>query len=222
VTAPARTTSDRYSAQLDRRRERATAAAKAAEKAQAGVTDLDNRLQTNAGLTEQRTQALRNAVAEVIRLKRAVKAGTEERGRLTKARKRAVAKAGRAQAKHKSAESKYDRSVLADMVRREKAKDRADSARAAVDSTSKALGPVPERSPAAATATKTAANTATKTAATKTAAVARTGAGSATRTGGTTVADPPPERPDAGTATATRTVARKTATGARVRTPRGS
>jgi hypothetical protein len=214
VTAPAQTTSDRYSAQLDRSRERAAAAAKAAEKAQAGVTDLDNRLQTNASLTKQQTQAMRNAVAEVNRLKRAIKVGAKERGRLIKARRRAVAKVGRAQAKQKSAESKYDRSVLADMVRREKARDRADSARPPVDGTSKALAPVPERSPAATTATKTAAR--------KTAAAARTGAGSATRSGSTTVADPPPERPDAGRATATRTAARKTATDAGARRPRGS
>jgi len=178
-----------------------------------GVTELDNRLKRNASITKQQTQALRNAVAEVNRLKRAVKAGGKERDRLAKDRKRAVAKAGRAQAKYESAESKYDRSVLADMVRREKARDRADAARPPVDTTGKVLEPAPDRSPA---------TTAAKTAAAKTAAAARTGAGSATGTGGTTVADPPPERTDRGTATSTRTAARKTAADAGVRTPRGS
>ena len=45
------TSSDRQPSQLDRRREQAASAATAAEKAQAGVTELDNRLRTNASLT---------------------------------------------------------------------------------------------------------------------------------------------------------------------------
>jgi hypothetical protein len=227
VIAPARTTSDRQSAQLDRRRDQASAAATAAEKAKAGVTELDNRLQTNATMTKQQAQALRNAVAEVKRLKRALKTGAKERDRLSRARKRAVTRADRAQTKSRAAESRYDRSVLADMVRREKAKDRADSARPPVESTALAPVPVPDRSPMpATTATKTAPATktaaATRTAPPRTAATARTAAGSPARTGGTAVADPPPERPDPGTETATRTAARKTAAGARARTPRRS
>lgn len=148
MTAPARTTADRHSAQLDRRRAQASAAATAAKKAQKGVTELDNLLQTNASTTRQQTRALRNAVAEVGRLKRALKTATKERDRLTKARTKAAARADKALATSRAAESKYDRSVLADLVRREKAKDRADSARptvrnagtAVTDSSSKRLG----------------------------------------------------------------------------------
>ena len=148
MTAPARTTADRHSAQLDRRRDQASAAATAAKKAQKGVTELDSLLKKNASTTRQQTQALRNAVAEVDRLKRALKTATKERGRLTKARSKAAARADKALATSRAAESKYDRSVLADLVRREKAKDRADSTRppvrnagtAVTDSSSKRPG----------------------------------------------------------------------------------
>jgi len=132
VTGPARTISDRQSAQLDRRRDQASAAATAAKKAQKGVTKLDSQLQTNASATRQQTRALRNAVAEVGQLKRALKTATKERDRLTKARAKAAARADKALATSRAAESKYDRSVLADLVRREKAKDRADTARPSV------------------------------------------------------------------------------------------
>ena len=125
MTAPAGTTVDQRSAQLDRRRDKAAAAATDAEKAQAGVTELDNRLATNASMINQQKQALRNTAAEAGRLKRSIKAAARERDRLAKARKKAVARAEKAQARSKSAEAKYDKSVLAVMVRREKAKDRA-------------------------------------------------------------------------------------------------
>jgi hypothetical protein len=167
VTAPAPTTSDQYSAQLDRRRDQASAAATAAKKAQKSVTELDSLLKTNARTTRQQTQALHNAVAEVGRLKRALKTATKERGRLTKARTKAVARADKAQAKSKAAESKYDRSVLADLVRREKAKDRADSARSTVGNAGTAVTDMPSKGPG------TGKEIATRTAARKTAARAR-------------------------------------------------
>jgi hypothetical protein len=130
---------------LDRRRDRAAAAAHAAEKAQAGVTELDRRLETNANLTRQQSQALRNAVAEANRLKRAVKASAKERDRLTRARKKAVTRADKAKAKAGSADAKYTKTVLAELVRREKERDRAAASL-----------PAPEQ-PAATTATRTAA-----------------------------------------------------------------
>jgi hypothetical protein len=120
VTAPA----------LNRRRDQASAAATAAEKAQAGVTELDNRLKTNATLTTQQSQALRNAVAEANRLKRALKAAAKEKDQLTKARKKAVDKAAKSKAKAAEAEAKYDKTVLAELVRREKEKDRASGSSA--------------------------------------------------------------------------------------------
>jgi chromosome segregation ATPase len=162
---------------LDSRRDKAAAAASAAEKAQAGVAELENRLQTNATLTTQQTQALRNAEAEAKRLKRSLKLTAKERSRLAAARKKAAARAAKARQKQQAAEAKYDKVVLADIVRREKERDRAQLS--------------PENDLASPTA--------------PTRATARTPA---------TVADPPPEQPDAATSMATRTAARKTAAAA--------
>jgi chromosome segregation ATPase len=166
VTAPARTTSDRSPSPLDRRRDRAAAAAGAAEKAQAAVTELDHRLETNASLITQQSQALRNALAEASRLKRALKAGAKERDRLAKARKKAAGRAEQSTVKAKAADDKYSQAVLADLVRREKEKDRAEAAGKPAP-----LKSVPDRSPAP-ERPNVAAESAVKTAARKTAAAA--------------------------------------------------
>ena len=76
--------------QLDRRRAQSAAAGAAAEKARLAVTELDNRLRTNTELAQQQSQALRNAEAEVKRLKRSLKTQERDRVRLTKAHKKAV------------------------------------------------------------------------------------------------------------------------------------
>jgi chromosome segregation ATPase len=133
---------------LDRRRDQAAAAADAVEKAEAAVTELDHRLDTNASLTTQQSQALRNAVAEATRLKRALKAGSKEKDRLTKARKKAADRAQRTKAKAKAADDKYSKSVLADLVRREKEKDRAAAGKPAA--LKSVPSPAPERPNAAA------------------------------------------------------------------------
>src|SRR4051812_39938517 len=133
------TATDRRSTQLDRRRDQATAATEAAEKARARVTELDNRLQTNANMTRQQTQAWRNAMAEANRLKRALKTGAKEKERLTKARRKAKARTEKVRAKAEAAEARYEKTVLAEMVRREKERDRADSAQPPAESTSRAL-----------------------------------------------------------------------------------
>ena len=131
---------------LDSRREKAAAANAAAEQAKAGVAELDNRLQANANQTKQQKQALRNVLAEATRLKRALKNAVKDRDRLTKQRKKAVSRAGKTQAKARTAEARYDKSVLAEMVKREKERDRA----AARGQKSTELQPVPDRSPASA------------------------------------------------------------------------
>jgi hypothetical protein len=221
VTAPAETTSDQQSTPLDRRRDRAADAARSAEQAQAGVTELDHRLQTNASMTTQQKQALRNAEAEVARLKRALKTGAKERDRLTRAHKKAADRAGRAQAKSKAAEAKYDKSLLADLVRREKAKDLAGAAKPPVASTTKDVAPLPERLPATpAPATPVKSPVAAKAAPVKSTAPTKAAPATRARTARTTVADPPPERPSPTAQAATRTAARKTASAAGVRTPR--
>jgi hypothetical protein len=195
VTAPAKTA-------LDSRREKSAAAHAAAEKARAGVTELEQRLQNNSSLTKQQTQALRNAVAEANRLKRALKNAAKERTRLTKERKRAQSRAEKSEAKAKAAEARYDKSVLAEMVKREKERDRQAAVGGSADG--KALQPVRDRAPVpiadAAASTRSPATRGRK------AAPARSR---------TAVADPPPEKPDNATATAARTAARKTAATAR-------
>jgi len=195
------TSSEQQSSQLDRRREQATSAASAADKAQSGVTELDNRLQTNTSMTRQQKQALRNAEAEVTRIKWSLKAAAKERDQLTRARKKAVAKVDKARIKAEAADAKYEKSVLADMVRREKIKDRAEAARPPAESSSTELQPVLERSPVP---VKTAA------------ATSRRGRTTRTATADST------ERPDPGTTTAKRTAARKTAARAGARTSRSS
>jgi chromosome segregation ATPase len=113
---------------LDRRREKAGNANTAADKARAAVRDLDDQLKTIAGLTEQQQQSLRRAQDEVARLKRALKAAAKRRAELVQQRRKAVAKADRAKARAEAAEAKYDKEVLAALVRREKEKDRTAAA----------------------------------------------------------------------------------------------
>ncbi len=174
---------------LDRRRDKAGAAGAAAAVAEAAVTDIDRQLKTLASLTEQQEQALHRAVDEAARLKRSLKAAAKRRTELAKERKQAVAKAARARAKAADAEAKYDRELLADLVRREKEKDRAGSsapASAPAEEQSRdSSAPAEERSRG------------------------REGRQPA-------AADPAPERPDEATQTARRTAARKTAKAARL------
>ena len=153
---------------LENSREQAATAASAAEQAQAAVTELDNRLETNANLNLQQRQALRNAEAEAARLKRSLKTAAKDKVRLTEARKKAAAKADKAKDKRTAAEAKYDKVVLAELVNREKERDRAQATdpgnTPAAKKITTAVGrtpapdPEPERpDPATATATRTAA-----------------------------------------------------------------
>src|SRR4051812_44133843 len=184
VTAPA-------TSSLDSRREKSTAADTAAEKAQAGVTELDQRLKANADLVQQQTQALKNAEAETIRLKRVLKNADKERTKLTRDRRKAVAKAEKAKARAQAAEARYDKVLLGELVRREKDRLRGSTASSAP---CKEIEPAPELAPVAVASRRRTARAA---------------------------ADPAPEQPDPATATATRTAARRTAANAGVRTPRG-
>ncbi|GGK97707.1 hypothetical protein [Mangrovihabitans endophyticus] len=132
---------------MTNRREKAASTGQAAEKARESVADLDSRLRMNASQTKEQKQALRNALAEADRLKAALKAGERERENLSKRRKKAASKAEKARAKAKSAEQRYDKMVLAEMVRREKERESGSAA-----------DPEPERpNQATSTATSTAA-----------------------------------------------------------------
>ena len=125
---------------LDARREKTAAAHAAADQAKAGVTDLDNRLQTTDRMIEEHRQALRNAESEVTRLKRALKNAGKDCDRLAGKRKKAAARAEKAAAKAATAEAKYEKIVLAEMVKREKERDRATARPAAGDSAQASTG----------------------------------------------------------------------------------
>ncbi|MEV4637651.1 hypothetical protein AB0J80_09895 [Actinoplanes sp. NPDC049548] len=131
---------------LDRRRDKAGAAEAAADKARAAVTAIDNQLKTIATLSEEQQQALRRTTEEAARLKRSLKAAGKRRAELVKQRKKAVVRADKARQRARAAEAKYDKELLADMVRREKQRDRGN------------LDPAPESGDAAtATSRETAA-----------------------------------------------------------------
>jgi hypothetical protein len=209
---------------LDNRRAKSSAANAAAEKARAGVTELDHRLQTNANLMEQQAQALRHAESEAKRLKRALKVADTERGRLAKQRAKAAARAAKAQSKAEAAEAKYDQVVLAELVKREKARDRAEATVDPATNAPAASRPTPG-TPAKDTTTAT--KPAKGTAAADTPGKSTAAATKDTPAKGTTaqrqasprtdgaVADPPPEQPDPGTAEAVKTAARRTRRAAR-------
>ncbi|AGZ38903.1 hypothetical protein [Actinoplanes friuliensis] len=169
---------------LDRRRDKASSAGAAADKAQAAVTDIDHQLDTIAGLTQQQKQALRHARDEAERLKRSLAAAAKRQSQLTRQRKKAVAQADKARGKAKAAEAKYDKEVLAELIRREKA-------------ASAGPAPVPADSAPDGSAREVAA---------KVTAAKASGARPPRRP----AADPAPEKPSAATTTARRTAARAT------------
>jgi hypothetical protein len=113
---------------LDRRRDKAQDAKDTADKARDHVADLDARIAANAGQAQRDQAALHQARDEVTRLKRALKAASKEDTVLQTRRKKASTAAVKAEVKAKAAESKYDQAMLADMVRREKARDRSAAA----------------------------------------------------------------------------------------------
>jgi hypothetical protein len=223
---------------LDRRREKAAQAGAAAAQARSAVTDLDHQLDTVRNLAEQQKQRLRQALDETARLKRSIKAAAKRRDELVKQRKKAVAKADQARGKAAVAETKYDKEVLADLVRREKEKNRsaAPERNAAADgdaangdgAAGKELQPaqarvlaVPARRAPARTEDApagTVARPARRAAATdpppdKSNQGTQEAARPSRRTAAT---DPPPEQVNEGTQTARRTAARKTAKAARL------
>jgi chromosome segregation ATPase len=115
---------------LDRRRDRADAARKAAEAAQARVADLDARLAAGEEQLREHEAALEQARQEITRRKQAIKATGKQRGKLQKARDAAWRAAAKKRRKAVAADAKYDKVVLAEMVRREKASRAAQKAAA--------------------------------------------------------------------------------------------
>jgi hypothetical protein len=146
---------------LDRRREKAKAAKATADAAQQRLSGLDDGLAANAAQTQEHETALRRASDEVSRLKKALKASAKKNQQLTASRKKVAASVAKTQQKAYAAEGKYNKALLADMVRKERNRDLAahEGASARTASSSSAnptLGSSPER-PVAATAKDTAA-----------------------------------------------------------------
>jgi chromosome segregation ATPase len=120
---------------LDRRRDKAQTAKDAVDNARAEAATVDAHLKDTASRTRQHREALKRAQAEVARLKKDLKAFTKEHGKLTAARKKARAAVAKAANRLKTAEAKYDQVVLADIIRRERDRDQAETARPPTPST---------------------------------------------------------------------------------------
>lgn len=135
MSTPLPTTSPEQaeSSTLERRRGRSLAANQAAEQARADAQRAEAQLEANTAQTAEHETALQHAMDEAARLRKALKALTKQRGKLRSARKEARRSASKAQRRARTAEAKYDRSVLAEMVRREKEGDRADAGQRPTD-----------------------------------------------------------------------------------------
>lgn len=108
---------------LDRRRAKLQETRAGVEAAGQAVSRLDEQLDGNATKHREHEGALQAALDQVASLKKAIKSVEKESGRLQTGRKRAGRKAAEAGQRAASAEAKYDRAVLADMLRREKDRD---------------------------------------------------------------------------------------------------
>lgn len=120
---------------LDQRRDKLQKARATAESASAEVEDLDRRLETNAAVRKAGETDLRRAMDRVAAAKKADKAHAKDDDKLRTARKDAGQVADHAQHKAETAEAKYDRAVLADLVRREKDHDLSAHSHDGVDDT---------------------------------------------------------------------------------------
>lgn len=108
---------------LDRRREKLQANKAAARAAIDAVADLDARIDHNSSQTREYEAALQAALDQIAALKKAIKATGKQKDELESARKDARLAAAEAQQRAAAAEAKYDRAVLAEIVRREKDHD---------------------------------------------------------------------------------------------------
>ncbi|HEY1968258.1 MAG TPA: hypothetical protein VGH89_09945 [Pseudonocardia sp.] len=111
------------SARLDRRRAELQAARGRADGAAASVVSLDTQLRANAAQTSQLEGELAAARDRVAVLKKSIKASQKEQRKLRQARKQARVRAAKDQQRASDVERRYDRAMLAEIVRREKQQD---------------------------------------------------------------------------------------------------
>jgi hypothetical protein len=108
---------------LDRRRDKMQATSRIAVAAAAKVDALDKQLDADTNKRHRHEATLKSALDSVAVQKKALKATTKDRDRHRAARRAARSAAAKARRSAVAAEAKYDRAVLADMVRREKDHD---------------------------------------------------------------------------------------------------
>ncbi len=108
---------------LDKRRRKLQTSRSSVESAARALKELDDRLNGNSTEQRKHESALQAALDQVASLKKAIKAAKKQGAKLQTARKRARRDAAKAQQRAATAETKYDRAVLADMLRREKDRD---------------------------------------------------------------------------------------------------
>jgi septal ring factor EnvC (AmiA/AmiB activator) len=143
-----RSTPDR--SRLERRRDKRNAAALVVSEAQVAERAVDRELAKHAGRLRELKRLLRSQRAQLQALKKSIKQ-LEKRGEKLRDERQSVKKNNsKAHKKLQSAEAKYERSVMDEMVRREKNVDLAEHGASRVAATRGALR---DRSPAAAAIT---------------------------------------------------------------------
>jgi chromosome segregation ATPase len=133
---------------LERSRARSSEARSTLEAARKRLSGLDGELARNASQSSTDETALRSAMDEIKRLKKALKEGEKQRRKLLTARKRAADATAKAEEKARKAEAKYDRAVLADMIQRTKEQDRRTASTKAPDNGAAATAAGPALPPA--------------------------------------------------------------------------
>jgi hypothetical protein len=108
---------------LDRRRNKLRVAEAAAAGAVSDLRRLDEELASNNDRHREQEALLQATLDRVVWLKKAIKASVKKAGKLRAAREDVGKRAAEAQQRVTAAETKYDRAVLAEMVRREKDND---------------------------------------------------------------------------------------------------
>jgi len=142
----------KISATLDRRRNALHASRSAAEATGAKVASLDEALDSNAMRRSEYEANLQVALDRVAGLKKTIKASKQERSKLRTARKAARQADAKARQRADTSEAKYDRAVLADMLRREKDRDLSVHAEPPATAPTAAAAPTAATAPTAAAA----------------------------------------------------------------------
>ncbi|WP_028937395.1 hypothetical protein [Pseudonocardia spinosispora] len=108
---------------LDRRRETLLARTSAADESATKLSTLEEELRATSQRKRDDEASLSEALIRIAELKKAIKSAEKRRTKLRSARKDARQDHTEARRRAEVAEAKYDRAVLADLLRREKDRD---------------------------------------------------------------------------------------------------